>query len=167
MLRVYGVGRKGKKSEEAADCSSTPGNVPIACTIRLQKELADLDLPSGFTVQPSDTLTKFTLQVQMTEGYWKNLRIQFAFDIPDDYPHSPPKVICCSKIYHPNIDEHGNICLNILREDWRPILSINAVILGIWHILAEPNTTDPLNKGAAELLLKDKYSFERKARNFH
>ena len=35
------------------------------------------------------------------------------------------------QVYHPNIDLEGNVCLNILREDWKPVLSINSVIYGL------------------------------------
>ena len=35
------------------------------------------------------------------------------------------------QVYHPNIDTEGNICLNILREDWKPVLSINSVVYGL------------------------------------
>ena len=35
------------------------------------------------------------------------------------------------QIYHPNIDTAGNICLNVLREDWKPVLNLNAVIYGL------------------------------------
>ncbi|KAL8954812.1 MAG: hypothetical protein Q9183_006919, partial [Haloplaca sp. 2 TL-2023] len=40
-------------------------------------------------------------------------------------------VKCTQKIYHPNIDLEGNVCLNILREDWKPVLNLNAVIVGL------------------------------------
>jgi len=39
--------------------------------------------------------------------------------------------VCHKQVYHPNIDLDGNICLNILREDWKPVLSINSVIYGL------------------------------------
>lgn len=38
------------------------------------------------------------------------------------------------QIYHPNIDLEGNVCLNILREDWKPVLNINTVIYGLSHL---------------------------------
>lgn len=38
------------------------------------------------------------------------------------------------QIYHPNIDLEGNVCLNILREDWKPVLNINTVIYGLYHL---------------------------------
>ncbi|RXH69716.1 hypothetical protein DVH24_042474 [Malus domestica] len=68
------------------------------------------------------------------------------------YPHEPPKVKCKTKIYHPNIDLEGNTCLNILWEDWKPVLNINTVIYGLYHIFTEPNHEDPLNQEAADLL---------------
>jgi len=51
------------------------------------------------------------------------------------------------KIYHPNIDLDGNICLNILREDWKPVLNINSILVGLQFLFLEPNPEDPLNKG--------------------
>lgn len=35
------------------------------------------------------------------------------------------------QVFHPNIDVDGNICLNILREDWKPVLSISSIIYGL------------------------------------
>ena len=55
-------------------------------------------------------------------------------------------------MYHPNIDLDGNICLNILREDWKPVLSISAVIYGLQFLFLDPNPDDPLNTEAAAVL---------------
>lgn len=54
------------------------------------------------------------------------------------------------QIYHPNVDLEGNVCLNILREDWKPVLNLNSVIVGIQYLFLEPNADDPLNKGMQE-----------------
>lgn len=40
----------------------------------------------------------------------------------------------CLQLYHPNIDLEGNVCLNILREDWKPVLNINTIIYGLYHL---------------------------------
>ena len=53
------------------------------------------------------------------------------------------------------------MCLNILREDWKPVLSINSVIYGLQFLFLEPNPDDPLNKEAAMVLRTDKHKFER------
>lgn len=55
------------------------------------------------------------------------------------------------QIYHPNVDLEGNVCLNILREDWKPVLNLNSVMVGLQYLFLEPNADDPLNKGAYSL----------------
>merc|ERR1712194_792337 len=89
----------------------------------------------------------------------------FVFTIPPLYPHEPPKVKCLTPIYHPNIDLQGNGCLNILREEWKPVLSISAVVYGILHLFSEPNPNDPLNHEAAKMLRDDKHQFRRLVEN--
>lgn len=66
-----------------------------------------------------------------------------------------------NQIYHPNIDLEGNVCLNILREDWKPVLSLNSLMIGIQYLFLEPNASDPLNKEAAMELQKSKDKFKR------
>lgn len=51
--------------------------------------------------------------------------------------------------------------MNILREDWSPVLSLNSVLIGLNFLFLEPNPNDPLNKEAANMLVKDKNQFER------
>ena len=51
------------------------------------------------------------------------------------------------QIYHPNVDVEGNVCLNILREDWKPVLNLTSVMVGLQYLFLEPNADDPLNKG--------------------
>jgi ubiquitin-conjugating enzyme E2 M len=78
-----------------------------------------------------DDILNFTLTIEPDEGMYKGGRFNFSFAINQNFPHDPPKVKCTQKIYHPNIDLEGNVCLNILREDWKPVLNLNAVIVGL------------------------------------
>lgn len=64
------------------------------------------------------------------------------------------------KIYHPNVDLEGNVCLNILREDWKPVLNLNSVMVGLQYLFLEPNADDPLNKGRRTLLSLSLFVYE-------
>jgi ubiquitin-conjugating enzyme E2 M len=78
-----------------------------------------------------DDILNFTLTIEPDEGMYKGGVFHFSFAVNQNFPHDPPKVKCTQKIYHPNIDLEGNVCLNILREDWKPVLNLNAVIVGM------------------------------------
>jgi len=158
-LSLFGVGgikNKTKKGEQTGT-KKTPGE------IRIQKDIGELDGGKVATVTfpKVNDLSNFNVVIKPDSGYWKGATYKFVFVVPPHYPHSPPKVDCTTKIYHPNIDLQGKVCLNILREDWRPVMDINSVIYGLIYLFYEPNADDPLNHEAADLFRKDIKSFER------
>lgn len=55
-----------------------------------------------------------------------------------------------TKIYHPNVDKLGRICLDILKDKWSPALQIRTVLLSIQALLSAPNPDDPLANDVAE-----------------
>jgi ubiquitin-conjugating enzyme E2 M len=124
---------------------------------RMIADIADLDGGSVATVTFPNTndLTRFNVEIAPDSGMWKGAKYRFTFVIPEMYPHTAPRVTCDNKIYHPNINLEGNVCLNILREDWKPVLDINAVIYGLIYLFYEPNPDDPLNREAADLFRSD------------
>lgn len=68
------------------------------------------------------------------QGFYKGGKFTFSFKVGPNYPHEPPKVKCETQVYHPNIDLEGNVCLNILREDWKPVLTINSIVYGLQYL---------------------------------
>ncbi|GFV74284.1 NEDD8-conjugating enzyme Ubc12 [Trichonephila clavipes] len=97
-------------------------------------------------------------------GFYRGGCFTFSFRVSPNYPHEPPKVKCETMVYHPNIDLDGNVCLNILREDWKPVLTINSIVYGLQYLFLEPNPEDPLNKEAAEVLQNNRRIFEQNVR---
>lgn len=155
-VSLLGIGGKKVAKSGTATKKKTPGE------IRIQKDIAELDGGDVAKISfpnPND-LTSFNVDVTPDTGFWKGATYHFTFGIPAIYPHEPPKVHCHTKIYHPNINLQGNVCLNILREDWKPVLDINAVIYGLIYLFYEPNPDDPLNHEAADLYRNDLRHFE-------
>ena len=64
--------------------------------------------------------------------------------IPDNYPFVPPKVRFLTKISHVNISPRGNICLDVLRRKWTPVMTISKIVMYICSLLYTPNPEDPL-----------------------
>jgi ubiquitin-protein ligase len=79
------------------------------------------------------------------------LDIQF----PTDYPFKPPKVTFRTRIYHCNVNSSGQICLDILKEQWSPALTISKVLLSICSLLTDANPHDPLVGSIAQQFLQD------------
>lgn len=157
-MQVFGIGRGKTLVDPPTSVRVHPGQ------LRMQRELSELDLPLCCELNFPDpkNLLQFTVAIVPDEGFWQGAKFQFSFNIKPLYPHEAPKVKCETLIYHPNIDLDGNVCLNILREDWKPILCVSAVIYGLLHLLLEPNGNDPLNQEAAETFRTNPGEFKRR-----
>ncbi|EZG57845.1 putative ubiquitin-conjugating enzyme E2 [Gregarina niphandrodes] len=62
-----------------------------------------------------------------------------------------PKVRFLTKIYHPNIDKLGRICLDTLKDKWSPALQIRTVLLSIQALMSSPEPDDPLDTTVADV----------------
>jgi len=141
-----------------------------AASKRIQKELADitLDPPSNCSAGPKgDNLYEWAATIMGPSGSPYSGGI-FFLDIhfSGDYPFKPPKVQFRTKIYHCNINSNGHICLDILKGNWSPALTISKVLLSICSLLADPNPKDPLVGSIAMHLLNNKEDHDKKAREW-
>jgi ubiquitin-conjugating enzyme E2 D/E len=136
---------------------------------RIQKELLEIqrDPPANCSAGPEgEDLYEWQASIMGPRDspyqggvFW--LKIHF----PKDYPFKPPKVMFLTKIYHPNISSSGAICIDILKDNWSPALTISKVLLCICSLLDDPNPDDPLVPDIAELFKNDRDAYNVKARD--
>jgi ubiquitin-conjugating enzyme E2 D/E len=85
------------------------------------------------------------------DSLYAGYKFKLKMTIPVNYPLSAPNIKFITKIQHLNVNENGDICLDVLKDGWKPIMSINSVILSIIALLSDPGTEDPLNFELANL----------------
>ncbi|CAG2101495.1 unnamed protein product [Medioppia subpectinata] len=82
----------------------------------------------------------------------------------EQYPQSPPEVSFLSKMFHPNVYENGDLCLDILKNKWSPSYDVLGILLSIQSLLNDPNTDSPANPEAATLFNKNKVEYEKRVK---
>jgi len=137
---------------------------------RIQKELQDLakDPPSSCSAGPeNDDLFHWqaTIMGPPDSPYQGGVFFLQIF-FPTDYPFRPPKVNFTTRIYHPNINSNGSICLDILKDQWSPALTISKVLLSICSLLTDPNPDDPLVPDIAQIFKTDRARYDATAREW-
>ncbi|KAJ1557889.1 Ubiquitin-conjugating enzyme E2 2, partial [Cladochytrium tenue] len=136
----------------------------------IQRELADisLDPPANCSAGPKgDNLFEWVATLSGPAGspYAGGV---FFLDVvvPPEYPFRAPKVTFRTRIYHCNVAANGTICLDILKDNWSPALTISKVLLSICSLLADPNPHDPLVASIAQQYLHDRVEHDKIAREW-
>jgi len=90
------------------------------------------------------------------------LDIEFEYD----YPFRPPRVIFVTRIYHPNVHRSGSICLDILRDQWTPFISINKILLQISYLMKNPNPDNAVEPEIAQVFKYNKAQYIETAKEW-
>ena len=137
---------------------------------RIQRELAELnkDPPANCSAGPvSDDLYNWQATIMgPKDSPYEGGVFFLSLVFPSEYPFKPPKVHFTTKIYHCNISANGSICLDILRDQWSPALTVNKLLLSISSLLTDPNPNDPFVPEIASLLKRDKQKHNQTAREW-
>jgi ubiquitin-conjugating enzyme E2 D/E len=140
----------------------------MSTTKRLQAELKEIitNPPTNCSAGPiGDNLFEWQATIIGPEGSpYRGGIFYLKIDFPDNYPFKPPKIVFTTKIYHCNINSNGAICLDILKNQWSPALTISKVLLSICSLMDDANPNDPLVHEIADLLKKNKALHDETAR---
>ncbi|XP_075870860.1 ubiquitin-conjugating enzyme E2Na [Nelusetta ayraudi] len=137
---------------------------------RIQKETLRLvkDPVQGIRVVPDESNGRYFHVVISgpEDSPFEGGRFKLELFLPVEYPMAAPKVRFITRIYHPNVDKLGRICLDILKDKWSPALQIRTVLLSIQALLSAPNPDDPLANDVAQLWKTDEPKALRTAREW-
>ncbi|KAJ6921226.1 hypothetical protein NC652_015206 [Populus alba x Populus x berolinensis] len=146
------------------------GGVIIMASKRILKELKDLqkDPPTSCSAGPvaEDMFHWQATIMGPADSPYAGGVFLVTIHFPPDYPFKPPKVAFRTKVFHPNINSNGSICLDILKEQWSPALTISKVLLSICSLLTDPNPDDPLVPEIAHMYKTDRSKYEATARSW-
>jgi len=134
---------------------------------RIKKELEDLarEPPANCSAGPvgDDMFHWQATIVGPSESPYEGGVFNLTISFPTDYPFKPPTVRFTTKVYHPNINASGGICVDILKTEWSPALTISKVLLSICSLLTDPNPDDPLVPDIADLYRANRAAYNVRA----
>ena len=137
---------------------------------RINKEYCEIisENLENFTTGPIDDDLFYwsAIIIGPPETPYENGIFKLDIHFPEDYPFRPPKISFKNKIYHPNINSKGAICLDILKKEWSPALTISKVLLSICSLLSDPNPDDPLVPEIARVYKSNRKLYNKYAKDW-
>ncbi|KAG6458366.1 ubiquitin-conjugating enzyme E2 T [Manduca sexta] len=142
---------------------------------RLLREVKNFETkpPWGITCKPQkeDIYDILLVTLQGPKGTpYEGGTFKLVVTIPDKYPFEPPLVKFTTPVYHPNIDDSGRICMDMLKMPpkgtWSPTMTLETLMVSLQTLMANPNPDDPLMVDEAYEYKYDIDRFMKHARKF-
>ncbi|OMO71543.1 Ubiquitin-conjugating enzyme, E2 [Corchorus capsularis] len=161
-----------RRAATAASKQPVPASNAVdttSVTQRLQKELMALMMSGGdlgvSAFPEGESIFTWIGTIEGGKGtMYEDLSYKLSLRFPLDYPFKPPQVKFETTCFHPNVDQFGNICLDILQDKWSSAYDCRSILLSIQSLLGEPNPESPLNTYAAALWTNKKEDYRKMVR---
>ncbi|CAM9789536.1 unnamed protein product [Discosporangium mesarthrocarpum] len=144
-------------------------NISPQVISRVGREIQDFQKnpPDGirFLPQEEDSIAEIHVEIMGPVGTpYDGGRFHMKLVLSNDFPHSPPRGFFLTKIFHPNVAPNGDICVNTLKRDWTPEVTLSHVLQVIRCLLIVPFPESSLNEEAGKLFMESYAEFERRAK---
>lgn len=136
---------------------------------RIHREIVDVQKEDlgDIKLAPTDDLHLWKGSLPGPEGsVYEGGSFDVDIVLAQDYPFTAPRVVFKTRIYHMNISDQGNICIDILKNTWSPALSLFKVMLSLSSLLTDPNPKDPLVPGIASQYVQNRKLHDDTARRW-
>ncbi|KAG2448397.1 hypothetical protein HYH02_006289 [Chlamydomonas schloesseri] len=136
---------------------------------RIQKELKEIerDTASGVTVHlKNNSLQHLTGYVPGPKDTpYEGGLFAVEINLDNGYPFVPPKMRFITKVWHPNVSsQSGAICLDILKDQWSPALTLKTALLSLQALLSSPQPDDPQDAVVAKQYISDHETYKKTAK---
>jgi ubiquitin-conjugating enzyme (huntingtin interacting protein 2) len=169
-MRRHAGSRQNDARVNAAtlNCATDDG---MADLNRIQKELREIasDAASGVTVtQHGDSLTHMKGTITgPADTVYEGGTFHIDIQIGSSYPFEPPRMKFLTKVWHPNVSSaSGAICLDVLKDQWSPALTLKTALLSCQALLAAPEPDDPQDAVVAKMYISDRAAFDATAKEW-
>ena len=133
--------------------------------LRIQRDSCDFCESEEIILKIPNPTNIFNLKLILkpeSPSFWADLIIEFTVEIRHDYPFKSPYLICLNPPFHPNISEDGKVCLSLVREDWKPVYTLNEIAQSLLSLFYCFGVEDPLNRESAKCFQENEELFKQK-----